>query len=339
MTEQSDPTQLIDMDEFIALQEGEPIHLTRMGEGEGEQSYRILPLQRTVIGRAENATIRLEGPGISRHHTLIEHADGQPRIVDLGSTNGTFVNGQRTDAAVLATGDRIQIGSAVFEVTIGKPPVQGGPVREGTDPEIRQNIKKVRETLEEAPSGSDVMMLQQTILSGQLEKIGITSLLQTLEVNRNSGSLLVHVGDQIGQIVLKKGQPIHAVLGRTQGLKALFRLIGVEEGRFEFVTPGREPTHPTIDRELEGLLLEAVTEIDDFSQYRPELPPDDAVLVFAPNRYFILSRMPADLFDVLACIARHRTVGAVIDECELSDLNICRHLLMLLNEGIVTVEE
>ena len=65
-------------------------------------------------------------------------------------------------------------------------------------------------------------------------------------------------------------------------------------------------------------------------------------LVPGPTRFRWASHRfrvgPGTAFDVLASIARHRTVGRVIDECHLSDLAVCRHLLMLLSEEIVTAE-
>jgi len=73
--------------------------------------------------------------------------------------------------------------------------------------------------------------------------------------------------------------------------------------------------------------------------YREELPEDGTELVFSPNRTLYLDRVPPDLFEVLAAISRHRTVGAVIEECGLTDLTICRTLLMLVKEKIVVVAE
>ena len=68
-----------------------------------------------VIGRGSEADLRINDPGISRRHAQIRVNTAGPRvqidIVDLGSTNGITVNGQRVQQAVLQEGSRIEIGS------------------------------------------------------------------------------------------------------------------------------------------------------------------------------------------------------------------------------------
>ena len=68
-----------------------------------------------VIGRGSDADLRINDPGISRRHAQIRVTAAGPQvqidIVDLGSTNGIVVNGQRVQQAVLQEGTRIEIGS------------------------------------------------------------------------------------------------------------------------------------------------------------------------------------------------------------------------------------
>jgi pSer/pThr/pTyr-binding forkhead associated (FHA) protein len=68
-----------------------------------------------VIGRGSEADLRINDPGISRRHAQIRVNPAGPSlqidIVDLGSTNGIVVNGQRVRQAVLQEGSRIEIGS------------------------------------------------------------------------------------------------------------------------------------------------------------------------------------------------------------------------------------
>ncbi len=64
-----------------------------------------------VIGKAQEAEIRLSDSGVSRRHAKIVCAsDGQFSIVDLESTNGTFVDGERVEVATLREGARINVG-------------------------------------------------------------------------------------------------------------------------------------------------------------------------------------------------------------------------------------
>jgi len=53
--------------------------------------------------------------GASRHHAQIRTADGVSTVTDLGSTNGTKVNGRQVQAAALSDGDRITVGTTQIE--------------------------------------------------------------------------------------------------------------------------------------------------------------------------------------------------------------------------------
>jgi hypothetical protein len=77
---------------------------------------RTYPLQvgSTVIGRGDQANLRLPDVGISRRHARLDFDGGQVVITDLGSTNGTSVNGQRISAVALNPGDMIQIGTTTL---------------------------------------------------------------------------------------------------------------------------------------------------------------------------------------------------------------------------------
>jgi PAS domain S-box-containing protein len=65
-----------------------------------------------ILGRAEDADFRLDDPGVSRRHARISpHAEGGHLLTDLGSRNGTYLNGIRVRSARLADGDRLQVGT------------------------------------------------------------------------------------------------------------------------------------------------------------------------------------------------------------------------------------
>lgn len=81
----------------------------RLVSGDGRQY--ALTTGSTTIGRGEQAQIRLPDVGISRVHVRIDFDGGQVLVTDLGSTNGTLVNGQRISTVVLQPGDMIQLGT------------------------------------------------------------------------------------------------------------------------------------------------------------------------------------------------------------------------------------
>jgi two-component system cell cycle response regulator len=64
-----------------------------------------------LIGRSEEAAIRLYDGGVSRRHALVTASEEGARLVDLGSANGTFVEGARVSDVSLCDGMRIQVGA------------------------------------------------------------------------------------------------------------------------------------------------------------------------------------------------------------------------------------
>ena len=78
----------------------------------------------TVLGRDNTADVILDDPGISRQHTEIRVTSDGPHLVasirDLGSTNGTFVNGERITSQHLADGDRVTVGRTALTYRAGR---------------------------------------------------------------------------------------------------------------------------------------------------------------------------------------------------------------------------
>jgi Zn-finger nucleic acid-binding protein len=83
------------------------------------QVSRTLRLADEVIkiGRAASAQLRIEDDSITRMHAVIEVGELDVRVIDLGSSLGTLVNGERVNAAVLRSGDEIRIGATTIGVT------------------------------------------------------------------------------------------------------------------------------------------------------------------------------------------------------------------------------
>lgn len=78
----------------------------------------VLPINREVtIGRKENNVLVMDDQFVSGHHARVFIKNTDYMLEDLGSTNGTLLNGERIDGKIiLKVGDEIEIGSAAFKV-------------------------------------------------------------------------------------------------------------------------------------------------------------------------------------------------------------------------------
>lgn len=86
----------------------------------GVHDGRVLPVQPPfLIGRAAECNLRPASEGVSMRHCAIESRQGRPVILDLGSANGTFVNGvQLTCDFPLRDGDELCVGPLHFFVRV-----------------------------------------------------------------------------------------------------------------------------------------------------------------------------------------------------------------------------
>jgi pSer/pThr/pTyr-binding forkhead associated (FHA) protein len=81
-------------------------------------TFRVPPGGIKTVGRARRADFIVDAALVSRLHCRLEAGDDTLEVVDLSSTNGTFVNGRRVERAQLASGDRLRVGR--LELTVEK---------------------------------------------------------------------------------------------------------------------------------------------------------------------------------------------------------------------------
>ena len=82
-------------------------------------TFRILPGNIKTVGRASAADFIVEAPLVSRVHCRLSAGATELEVVDLDSTNGTYVNGQRVERAVMKAGDALGVGRVSFVVSRG----------------------------------------------------------------------------------------------------------------------------------------------------------------------------------------------------------------------------
>ena len=115
---------------------------------EGPSAGKTYPLEgaEIFIGRESDSTLQIDSPGVSRKHARLTFQNNQYMLEDLGSSNGTFVNGERISKPwSLKNGDVINLGKLIkLEYQVALPPVSATMI-EGELPLVGRTI------IEEAP--------------------------------------------------------------------------------------------------------------------------------------------------------------------------------------------
>ncbi len=112
-----------EMDEDRTLFYEEPVAKLVVVKSEALEGEILLEEEETVIGRDADAGIPIEDKRISRKHCRIWLDGDAYKITDLGSSNGTFVNGKKVTEQALENGDTLQIGSSTFSFRVERTQV------------------------------------------------------------------------------------------------------------------------------------------------------------------------------------------------------------------------
>jgi hypothetical protein len=103
----------------VRTAEGGPACRIKVLTGSQAGHVFIVGGRTATIGRALDNDLVILSTDISRHHARLEQVAGGHRIVDLGSTNGTLVNGRRVNEQHLAPGDTLKLGATELRFQIG----------------------------------------------------------------------------------------------------------------------------------------------------------------------------------------------------------------------------
>ena len=101
---------------FEILTVDAPLAVLREIAPDGSQRQLTLDGGPVTIGRATDNNLVLVDSRVSRHHGRLQARSGALIYSDLGSTNGSWVNGVQVEEVVLGAGDRIEVGDTVLVV-------------------------------------------------------------------------------------------------------------------------------------------------------------------------------------------------------------------------------
>jgi pSer/pThr/pTyr-binding forkhead associated (FHA) protein len=276
-----------------------------------------------IVGRSSELDMVLVEDMVSRKHAKIVVSGGKVTIEDLGSTNGTFVNGEKVKQARLKEGDRILIGTSILKLVVST-------AVETTDAQIQLQ-------LEQAAAAAASRQSKSSSMTGKIEEVPLPDLLQLFQTSKKNGMLVVR-GDHEGRIYMRQGKVFYAVIDQNHDLgpqKSFFRIITWEVGDFELVAADQNEFMVELEESTEALLMEGLRQLDEMRRLQGELPASTAALQIALPLEPPLRDLSAEQLDLIQLVLNHGTMQGVLDKSPLSDLEVCQGLVMLLKKHYV----
>ena len=191
-----------------------------------------------VIGRHSDLEMVLSEDMVSRRHAKISMSGASVILEDMGSTNGTFVNGSRIKKIKLKLNDRILIGTS---------------------------IAKLIDSSDTGQNMEDAAKIGTNAVSGSIEDIPIPEVLQLLATSKKTGVLKVTSGAISAEIHLLQGvfRDVVMVGSDVDPKKILFKLIKLGSGFFEFEQKDPSSIGNSLNITLDAFLLEAAKYEDE----------------------------------------------------------------------------
>jgi pSer/pThr/pTyr-binding forkhead associated (FHA) protein len=212
--------------------------------------FRLEAGREAVIGRSAECELRVPSVAASRRHAAVVRRGDDVLVRDLGSTNGTLVNGARiVGERALEAGDRIEVGGVI--VTFCRVDASFAGV--DSAPADRTVI-----------SFGPVSAPAASALRGDLAKIPMFAVLQMLEMGGQSGCLMVEGHDGECALWLANGRLVHAEAAKLRGLDAALEIAQTSAGRFEFA-PGSPAPESSFEASMTEVILEASRLLDEAS--------------------------------------------------------------------------
>jgi len=284
-----------------------------------------LPAQgEIVIGRSSELDMVLVEDMVSRRHSKITVAQDQIFIQDLGSTNGTFVNGEKIKRARLNEGDRILIGTSIIKLVAA---------------ESSADVGRAKAQLEDVAAGKRTSQVRT--MTGSISEVPLPDLLQLFNASKKTGTLVIRTDADIGKIYLDKGQVVYAAVNDNFDVapkKSFIRILTWEQGTFDMEPPEDREFLEPIEMGTEGLLMEAMRQIDEVRRLGPDLPPMGSTLSLAMPLIPPLRDLSPDELDVLQLAFNYGHVETVLNKSLASDLETSEILVKLLKAGYLKTE-
>ena len=273
-----------------------------------------------VIGRSSDAEVVLMEDMVSRRHAILVIQGDKIHLEDRGSTNGTFVNGEKVSKAVVTKGDRILIGTSIMKVV----EASDEPVGQITHDSQAAKQKDLSRTTMHSGSRS---------MSGTIAEVPLPDLIQLFSTSKKTGTLVLTQGSVVAKIHLDRGRLVYAAINDAPSLpaiKAIYRILGWEDGTFELVGPEPHDYPDLIDMPTEHILMEGLRQLDELRNMKAKLPPPETRIGVPRPLEPSLSDLERVELDVFQLAINKNTVQEILDSARASDLDAANILVKLL---------
>jgi len=287
--------------------------------------------QEIVIGRSSELDMVLVEEMVSRKHARIALAEGVITIEDLGSTNGTFVNGEKVERGTLKEGDRVLVGTNILKV-----------MAISHDGDQQLDLKAVAAGRVTARQKMSRVGDEPPRMSGSLEEIPLPDLLQLFGTSKKNGVLVLQTDALEGRIYLTEGRVRFAIIEGMDAippLKAVYRMLDWHQGQFALDPPDSRKFENPVDASAQEILMEGIRQQDEFNALRDRLPASDASLrLNLPLEPKLRELSPVQL-DVLQAVLNSPSVDVVFDSVPSTDLETGQAILFLVQRGYLVASD
>ena len=277
------------------------------------------PEAEIIIGRSSDLDMVLVEDMVSRRHAKMFVNGDEVTVQDLGSTNGTFVNGERVRRAKVNEGDRILIGTSIIKLV----------ALDASSPDVGAGSK-----LEDVARHRHAS--QARSMSGTIDEIPLPDLIQLFGSSRKTAVLVVRTEEDVGKIHLRDGLIVYASINDAKHLsaeKCAGRILTWRHGSFYMEPSDNQPLPVSLDLRAEEILMESLRIFDEIQRLGDDLPPMNAVITLTLPLQAKLSELEPENLDVLQYVINHGKVESILNNCPLEDLDIAQRLVLLLQRG------
>ena len=281
-----------------------------------------------LIGRSADLDLVLSEEMVSRKHAKMKIQGASMVLTDLGSTNGSYINGEKIRRQEVGLGDRLLLGTSIIRVIETSEMTLDEAVR-GDGDAVRQLMQDISEK-----------NVESITMTGSLSEVPLPDLLQLFASNRRSGVLGIS-GDRGGKLYLNEGQVEFALIEGQElaPYKAFCRMIGWGVGDFSLEDRDENQTFSELLTEpTENLLMEATRQSDELQSLFDSLPGTDTALTWAVPMMPKLSSLSKEQLDTIQLVLNCDNIAEVVDESPRTDHGVLSALQFLLRQGYLEEE-